>query len=115
MNADGSGQRRITNDAAVAEWPTYAQGGTKIFYDSNRLGTNDIYSVNPDGTGVTRLTNNGATNFLPIESPDKNKILFTTALTGHFEMYLMNPDGTGVAALTRTPSYVNSVAFSFRK
>ncbi len=116
MNADGTGVRRLTNDGAVAELPSYYNNGTKILFDSNRAGTNDIYVMNVDGSGITRLTNNLATNYLAVGSPDQTHIMFTSAVSSsHSEVYLMNGDGTGASVLTRPTTNVTNVGYSFRK
>jgi len=115
MNADGSAPKRLTNDGAIAELPSYFKDGTRIVFDSNRSGTTDIYIMNADGSGITRLTNNGATNFLAVGSPDNSHIMFTNSASGHFESYVMNADGTGVEALTRSPGNASSVGTSYRR
>ena len=116
MNADGTGVRRVTNDGAVAELPSYYNNGTKILFDSNRAGPNDIYVMNVDGSGIARLTNNLATNYLAVGSPDQTHIMFTSAVSAsHAEVYLMNGDGTGASVLTRPTTNVTNVGYSFRK
>jgi TolB protein len=55
MNADGSGQTRVTDDPAGDHYPTWSPDGTKIAFASKRDGDFDIYVMNPDGSGQTRL------------------------------------------------------------
>ena len=117
MNADGTAQRRLTNDAAVAQRPTYFKNGTKILLDSDRLSARDIYVMNADGSGITRLTNNSWASYFPVPSPDETHIMFTTpGADGIEEIYVMNADGSGVEALTRRTSlYESNVGYSYRR
>src|ERR1700693_171950 len=103
MGVDGSGQTRLTTDAAIAFRPTFF-GANKILFDSDRSGVNNIYVMNLDGTGRAQLTNNSnnsTATFLPVPSPDGARIMFTVASQTHAEVFTMNPDGSGVTALTR--------------
>ena len=57
MNADGSGQTRLTNSAG-AEWhPAYSADGSKIAFSSDRDGNWEVYVMNADGSGQINLTN----------------------------------------------------------
>jgi len=76
MNADGSGQTRLTNTNYGHEGPSWSPDGTKIAYNTDRdkrdddppgyaEGNLEIYIINADGSGQTRLTNNVATDKIP--------------------------------------------------
>ena len=69
MNADGTGQTRITNNTASDVQPAWSPDGTKIAFASNRDGNFEIYTMNADGTGQTRLTNNAAIDITPPGHP----------------------------------------------
>jgi Tol biopolymer transport system component len=114
MGIDGSGQTRLTNDAAMAFRPVFF-GQNKILFDSDRSGATNIYVMNVDGTGETQLTNNPTATFLPIPSPDGARIMFSVASGNHAETFTMNPDGTGVTALTRQQDGVINLGYSYRK
>jgi Tol biopolymer transport system component len=114
MNADGSSQTRITTDAALAELPSFLNA-TRILFDSNRSGPNNIYAVNVDATGETQTTNNLSTTYLAVGSPDQSRIMFSTASGNHGEVFTMNPDGTAVTPLTRKQDGVINVGYSYRK
>jgi len=66
MNADGSGQTRLTYNMATDQSPDWSPDGSKIAFYSNRDGNYEIYVMNADGSGQTRLTSNTAID----EEPD---------------------------------------------
>ena len=53
MNADGSGQRRLTHGGSQPRW---SPDGRKIAFVSKRDGHADIYVMNADGSGQRNLT-----------------------------------------------------------
>jgi Tol biopolymer transport system component len=57
MNADGSGQTRLTNTDKAEGGASWSPDGGKIAFASNRDGNFEIYAMNADGTNQTRLTN----------------------------------------------------------
>ena len=65
MNADGTGQTRLTNNAGDDRSPTWSPDGQKIAFASDRDGNVEIYVMNADGTGQTNLTNNGDIDLWP--------------------------------------------------
>ena len=53
MNADGSGQTRLTNAAGVNSYPNFSPpvpSVPRITFSSKRDGNDEIYSMNADGT-----------------------------------------------------------------
>mgnify|MGYP003726256645 CR=1 FL=1 len=72
MNADGSGQTRLTNDPGPDASPSWSPDGTKIAFTSDRDGNYEIYVMNADGSNQTRLTNNPADDTEPSWSPRRS-------------------------------------------
>jgi TolB protein len=62
MNADGSGQRRLTHNTAGDYAPAWSPDGRMIAFVSQRDGHfyHDIYVMNADGSGQRNLTQTGA-------------------------------------------------------
>jgi dipeptidyl aminopeptidase/acylaminoacyl peptidase len=58
MNADGSSQTRLTNNAFTDYDPAWSPDGSKIVFTSWGRSLGQIYVMNPDGTGQTNLSNN---------------------------------------------------------
>lgn len=107
MNADGSGEARLTTDfATTAAHPTFSPDGRKIAFDAERDGKTEIYIMNPDGTGLAQLTNDDKRDRNPAFSPDGTRIAFEMWPGGSPEpnpsgdIYTMNVDGSGVTRLT---------------
>ena len=55
MNADGSGQRRLTSGAAHDRAPNWSPDGRTIAFDQRVGSIHEIYVMNADGSGQHRL------------------------------------------------------------
>ncbi len=106
MNADGSEQKRLTNNPAADGLPSWSPDGKKIAFQSTRDGNGDIYIMNADGREQKRLTNNvGANaNGFPCWSPDGKKIAFVLNRDTNPEIYIMNADGSEQKNMTNNPA-----------
>ncbi len=60
MNADGSGQVNLTQNAAPDEDPWWSPDGSRIGFKSMRGGQSDLWTMSADGDDVKRGTNDGA-------------------------------------------------------
>ena len=59
MNLDGSGLKRLTNNAANDGLPTWSPNGRAIAFVSNQGGAWAVWAMNPDGSNPRRLFNIG--------------------------------------------------------
>jgi TolB protein len=100
MNADGSGIRKLTHNAAQNAEPAWSPDGRKIAFRSTRNGNRDLFVMNADGSGKRNLTRNAAWDSRPSWSPDGRKIAFVSNRDGRLEAYVMNADGSGQRRLT---------------
>jgi len=55
VNSDGSGLRRLTNNAANDGLPTWAPDGRAIAFVSDQEGGWAVWAINPDGSGRRKL------------------------------------------------------------
>ena len=76
MNADGSGNTQLTQDAWQENQPAWIKEGKKLAYLSNESGTRQVWEMDPDGTDRRQLTDyeGGIEGFA--FSPDGKKLLF---------------------------------------
>jgi TolB protein len=98
MNADGTGQTRLTTGSDSEYDPAWSPDGTKIaFTRCCPGGSAEIYVMNANGTGQTDLTNDPAWDRDAAWSPDSTKIAFDTNRDDpdSDELYVMNADGSG--------------------
>ncbi len=113
MNADGSGQTRLTHGAKNDHSPVWSPDGKKIaFVRDLKPGARqygEIYVMNANGSGQRRLTQvvlcEGAAAGArePAWSPDGTKIAFTgeeASSPCNDGIYVMNANGSGKTRLT---------------
>jgi TolB protein len=95
MNADGTDQKNLTQNAARDGSPSFLPDGKKILFTSDRDGNGEIYVMDADGNNVTRLTNTPDRETAPIVSPDGKKVAFYRVVNNASELHVMNADGAG--------------------
>ena len=69
MNADGTGQVKLTESLASDFDPTWSPNGASIAFTSQRDGQPELYVMNADGSGETRITNHPAQDREPSWKP----------------------------------------------
>lgn len=89
MNADGTGQTRLTpSSLANPGHPAWSRDGTKIAFD------NSIFVLSSDGTGISPLTACApGSDMQPSSGPSPPG-------THDSSIYVMKSDGTGISLLT---------------
>ncbi len=105
MDADGSGQLRLTSNGASDRLPAWSPDGTQIAFTTDRDGNDEIYVMNTDGSGLARLTTDPASDSYPAWSPDGRQIAFASVRDGNAEIYVMNADGSGQSRVTNDPGF----------
>ena len=105
VKSNGTGAKRLTNDAATDENPSRSTDGSSIVFSSQRDGNSEIYKMNADGSGVVRLTSDDPSipdlpvDTNPVFSPDGTKIVWqsTRAAVGGGQpvrrLYIMDASG----------------------
>ena len=103
MNADGSGQTRLSSPLPDDWNPVFSPDGQKIAFQSFRDGNEEIYVADADGANAMNLTKNASSDQDPSWSPDGLRIAFTTDRDGDPDIYVMNADGSTAMNLTNHP------------
>lgn len=88
MHADGSNQRRLTDNGATNWAPSWFKDGERIIFSSNKDDWNreyqayghnfELYLIHKDGSGLERLTYNDTFDSFPMFSPDGKHLLFAS-------------------------------------
>ena len=106
MNADGSGETRLTNSPGSDSGLSWSPDGTRIAFTTSRDGNSEIYTMNADGNGLVRLTNDPSDDASPQWSPAGDEISFERGS----DTYFVRPDGTGERRLVSSGSFYNRSA-----
>ena len=114
INADGSGQRQLTNNSADESAPVISPADSSIFFASNRTGAVHVWRMNADGSNQTQITQKTG-GFPLFTTPDGkwlyyqsglNRTLWRVAIKDREEQLILNkekyrfafsPDGSQVA------------------
>ena len=82
MNADGSGQRQITNLGGANFGPSWTPDGKRIVFSSNyktpRSRNFELYLVNLDGSGLQQITSHDEFDGFPMFSPDGRHLVWAS-------------------------------------
>ena len=113
MNADGTGQTSLTNNAASdARRPPGRRTAPRSPSTQPGRQLRDLHDERrrhgPDQAHQQR----GVRRRQPAWSPDGTKIAFTSNRDGNYEIYTMNADGTGQTSLTNNAAYDFDPAWS---
>jgi len=108
VNADGTSQARLTDEAALLSDPVWSPDATKIAFVNQSSG--EIYVMNANGSGLSNLTNtDDAEDYDPTWSPDSLKIAFAS---NRGDIWVMNADGSDQVKVTNTGRGADRPAWS---
>jgi TolB protein len=90
-NADGSGERALTQPGALDYDPSWSPKGDWIVFTSERAGPADLYRIHPDGSGLERLTDDPAYDDQAAFSPDGKRVVFvSTRAAGRANLWILD-------------------------
>lgn len=118
MNADGSGQRQLTNDGTDKSVPRVSPDNKSVYFASNRSGAAQVWRMNTDGSNQTQITQQDGGFPLSVSSDGQwvyyhhgiNRTLWRVSVNGGGEQmvfnkskgaYSVSPDGSQVAFAER--------------
>jgi TolB protein len=85
MNADGTGQRQITNLGGANFAPIFLPDGRRIIFSSNHRNPRgpgarnfELFIVNVDGTGLEQVTSHAEFDGFPMFSPDGKQLVWAS-------------------------------------
>jgi dipeptidyl aminopeptidase/acylaminoacyl peptidase len=99
MNADGTGNRPVTQTPWSENQVTWIKGGSKLAFLSAESGSNQVWEMNPDGTGRRQLTDYEQDIEDYAFSPDGKKLLFISTVKtkqSTADKYPDLPQATGI-------------------
>ena len=91
---------RLTNTAAIDTAPSFSPDGSRIVFESDRTGNQQLYVMNADGSGQKRISFGEGRYSTPVWSPRGDVIAFTKLYRGRFLIGVMRADGSGERILT---------------
>jgi TolB protein len=92
---DEAGTRKVAHEFAadiLAHWGGTSLYGTKIYFQSNRSGHKEIWSMDPDGSNQKQLTSFKSLSIMPAISPDGSKLAFTSYASGNPGIFILSTE-----------------------
>jgi TolB protein len=110
MNADGTGQMRLTSDGIEKRGPAWSPDGSRILFacragapNAAGVATFEICVMDVANGHITQLTRNNINELTPTWSPDGQAIVFHR--TPANQLWVMKADGLGQTQLTVPPGF----------
>ena len=91
---------RLTQSPAIDTAPSYSPDGTRICFESDRGGSQQIYVMGASGGNAQRISFGEGSYSTPVWSPRGDAIAFTKQYQGRFGIGIMRTDGSGERLLT---------------
>jgi Tol biopolymer transport system component len=114
-NRSGSDERRVTDTGVVERSPSFAPGGNRLVFSTERSGgeAGHIFTAHLNGTDRTRVTQSVRNDSDPSYSPNGSKIVFVRADSGAVtQLFKIDADGGNSDQLTRGNLASNSPTWS---
>jgi TolB protein len=100
MNLNGGTIRQLTNAPSIETAPSFSPDGSRIVFESDRSGTQQLYVMPAGGGEATRISFGEGRYGTPVWSPRGDLIAFTKQNAGRFHIGVMRTDGSEERLLT---------------
>lgn len=110
MNADGSGQRRLTMAGSYNSTPDFGPNGLVVFAGMDEAHS-DIFTVDMEGN-ITRITQDQGSNKDPTISPDGRHLAFVSSRGGKSLVWISTIDGRFQFPITERSSSYSTLFWS---
>jgi TolB protein len=100
MDLSTRSMRQLTNDPGIDTSPSYSPDGARMVFNSDRGGSQQLYTMDAGGGNVQRISFGGGRYGTPVWSPRQDLIAFTKMEGGRFYIGVMRPDGSGERVLS---------------
>ena len=100
MNADGTGQVKLSNGPGDDMMPSVSHDGRKIAFMSDKNGKYQIFVMDIDGRNLKQLTFSKDNSSHPAWSPDDTRIVFSSTMEKTSQLWVMDADGSNLKKLT---------------
>jgi TolB protein len=97
----GGAPVRLTDGPGIDIGGSFSPDGSRIVFESDRSGSQQVYMMNADGTDQRRITFFGGRAATPEWSPRGDQIAFTH-MVGNFRIAVMSPSGDNLRYLTNS-------------
>jgi TolB protein len=104
VGAEGGLPQRLTTSPGVDTDASYSPDGSKIVFESDRGGSQQLYVMNADGSGERRITFGRGSYASPEWSPDGQWIAFTHRGPEGRRIGVLKADGASETLLTTGPA-----------
>ncbi len=92
---------QLTRSASIDTSPSFAPDGSRVVFNSDRGGSQQLYVMDANGKNVKRISFRKGRYATPVWSPRGDIIAFTKMFKGEFFIGVMNVDGSGERLLAR--------------
>ena len=110
VNADGTGQRQLTSDAALEGGLAVSPDGRHVVFASTRAGAPNIWRMDIDGANARPLTSGNTNDYNPSVSPDGEWVFFESRRAGKASIWKVSIDGGEASRVTERALRVPSVS-----
>jgi TolB protein len=100
MDLRSKATTRLTDTAAIDTAPSFSPDGSRICFESDRGGRQQVYVMGANGGPAQRISFSDGAYSTPVWSPRGDYIAFTKQAQGRFAIGIMRPDGSGERILT---------------